>query len=248
MRRLALALAVLLAAPEWAAAEACQQMTHEGRGYAVCMAQAGDQVRVWLRDGDGETWGAFRRLADSLAAQGERLVFAMNAGMYHPDRAPVGLYVEDGVEKSRLVTRAGPGNFGMLPNGVFCVTGDRLAVVETLAFAEAGLDCRHASQSGPMLVIDGALHPRFLEGSESRLRRNGVGVSADGQLAYFVISSGSVTFHEFARFFRDVLGTPQALYFDGNVSRLYAPGLRRADSGRAMGPIVGLAVPVGQGR
>jgi uncharacterized protein YigE (DUF2233 family) len=70
--------------------------------------------------------------------------------------------------------------------------------------------------------------------------RNGVGVSADGQTAHFAISEQGVTFHEFARLFRDVLDTPQALYFDGNVSRLHAPGLGRSDGGRPMGPIVGV--------
>lgn len=246
-RALGLVLAALAwAAPAAATAEPCSRMTHEGRGYAVCAVQAGDPVRLWLRDAEGSAWSSFDRLARSLAARGERLVFAMNAGMYHADRSPVGLYVEDGVQEGRLSTRRGPGNFHMLPNGVFCVAADGgFAVIESLAFAATPPACRHASQSGPMLVIDGQLHPRFLVDATSRLRRNGVGVSADGRQAFFVISDGGVTFHEFARVFRDVLGTPQALYFDGNVSRLYAPGLGRADAGRPMGPIVGMAVPAG---
>jgi len=242
---IALASALGLAGAAPAGAEPCSRMTHEGRGYAVCAAAAGDPVRMWLRAPDGAAWGSFERLAGSLAAQGIRLVFAMNAGMYHSDRSPVGLYVEDGAQEGRLVTRQGPGNFGMLPNGVFCVADGAFAVIESRSFAAAPPACRHASQSGPMLVIDGQLHPRFLVDSASRFRRNGVGVSADGRQAFFVISDGAVTFHEFARFFRDVLGTPQALYFDGNVSRLHAPGLGRADGGRPMGPIVGMAVPAG---
>jgi uncharacterized protein YigE (DUF2233 family) len=96
-----------------------------------------------------------------------------------------------------------------------------------------------------MLVIDGALHPRFLPDATSRFVRNGVGISPDGRTAHFLISDGPVTFQEFARAFRDGLGVPQALYFDGNVSRLYAPELGRADSGRRLGPIVGLVVPAG---
>jgi uncharacterized protein YigE (DUF2233 family) len=96
-----------------------------------------------------------------------------------------------------------------------------------------------------MLVIDGALHPRFIADSPSRYIRNGVGVSADGSRAYFVISQGRVNFAEFARLFRDALGTPQALYFDGNVSRLFAPGMGRRDMGFPMGPIVGTVVPAG---
>ena len=90
-----------------------------------------------------------------------------------------------------------------------------------------------------MLVIDGALHPRFDATSTSRYIRNGVGVSRDMKTAWFVISDRAVTFHEFARFFRDELGARNALYFDGSISRLYAPALNRADWGRTMGPIIG---------
>jgi uncharacterized protein YigE (DUF2233 family) len=98
-----------------------------------------------------------------------------------------------------------------------------------------------------MLVIGGSLHPRFIPESSSRYVRNGVGVSADGTRAFFVISDGRVNFAEFARVFRDALGTPDALYFDGNVSRLYAPSLGRDDIGFPMGPIVGTVVPADAG-
>jgi uncharacterized protein YigE (DUF2233 family) len=179
-----------------------------------------------------------------LAGEGGRLAFAMNAGMYHADRSPVGLFVAEGVQVTPLVTAAGPGNFGMLPNGVFCIGADRFAVIESRAFAAAAPQCRHATQSGPMLVIDGALHPRFIPGSPSRHVRNGVGVSADGQRAVFAISDGPVSFDRFARLFRDGLGLRDALYLDGSISRLHAPGLGRSDGGFPMGPVVGLVQPV----
>ena len=167
---------------------------------------------------------------------------AMNAGMFHPDRAPVGLYIEDGIEQMRIVTRAGPGNFGLLPNGVLCLTQARAQIIESRAFAAAPPPCRDATQSGPMLVIDGALHPRFLPESDSRNLRNGVGVDATGQIVHLVISDAPVNFHHFARFFRDHLGLSQALYFDGRVSRLYAPEIGRADIGLPVGPIIGTVI------
>ena len=242
--RRASAALLLLAGP--VGAESCAPVVHEGRGHVVCTVSAGEDLRLWLRDPEGRVWGGFARLAGALAARGERLVFAMNAGMYHADRAPVGLFIGEGGAEGRLQTAPGPGNFGMLPNGVFCVRTDGgFAVVESRAFAAAPPECRHASQSGPMLVIDGALHPRFLEDATSRFIRNGVGVSADGRTAFLAISDRPVTFHEFGRLFRDALGVPQALYFDGNVSRLHAPGLGRSDRGRMLGPLVGLVVPAG---
>ena len=93
-----------------------------------------------------------------------------------------------------------------------------------------------------MLVIGGQLHPRLIPDSDSTFIRNGVGVSADGTRAVFVISDDRVSFHRFARFFRDALGLPDALYFDGKISRLYAPAIRRNDFGFAMGPIVGTVI------
>lgn len=235
---LSLFAALWLAGP--AAAAYCRDMTHEGQDYTVCEVSAREDLRLFHTAPDGRPYGNFARVDRALEAEGKRLVFAMNAGMYHPDLAPVGLFIEGGTTRAPLVTTDGPGNFGLLPNGVFCVGDGRFAVFETRAFAASGRTCTYATQSGPMLVIGGKLHPRFLPTSDSRYVRNGVGVSADGTRAVFAISARPVTFHQFARLFRDGLGLPDALYFDGQISRLYAPEIRRNDWGFAMGPIVGL--------
>lgn len=239
MRVAALLTALLLPA---AAQATCRDAEFQGFGYTVCEVAATDDLRLFQTAPDGAPYGSFDRVNRALDTEGRRLGFAMNAGMYHPDRSPVGLMIEDGQPRGQLVTSDGPGNFGLLPNGVFCI-GDRFSVIESRAFAQSRPDCRFATQSGPMLVIDGALHPRFLPESPSRYIRNGVGVSADGQTAYFVISQGRVNFTEFARIFRDALGLPQALYFDGSISRLFAPAVGRRDFGFPMGPIVGTVVP-----
>ena len=238
------ALAALALAGAASAQTPCRTLTDDGRSHVACTVTAGQDLRLFLRDGTGTILGSFARIDSVLRAEGRKLGFAMNAGMYHPDRRPVGLYVENGIRITPLVTSAGPGNFGLRPNGVFCIRPDgTFAVIESRAFAETRQSCRHASQSGPMLVIDGALHPRFLAESPSRFVRNGVGVSRDGKTAVFVIANDPVNFHEFASLFRDRLGLPDALYFDGNISRLHAPDLARSDFGFPMGPVVGLVVP-----
>lgn len=243
LRALAVLLALMLAGAGPAGA-ACRDTAYEGVPYTLCEVAAGKDLRLFLTAPDGRPYGSFGRIESELADSGRRLVFAMNAGMYHADRRPVGLYVEAGREAAPLVTRAGPGNFGMLPNGVFCIRArGGFAIVESRAYAAQPPGCRDASQSGPMLVLDGRLHPRFLPDATSTYIRNGVGVSDDGRRAVFAISNRPVTFHQFARFFRDHLGLGDALYFDGNVSRLHAPGLGRSDWGRPMGPIVGLVAP-----
>jgi uncharacterized protein YigE (DUF2233 family) len=231
------ALVLALALPGMAEAVACRDLDFESLSYTVCDVEPAADLRLFLRQ-DNLPYGSFAAIDAALALQGQKLTFAMNAGMFHSDLSPVGLYIENGVEAARLVTSEGPGNFGLLPNGVFCI-GDGFAVIESRAFAETRPTCRHASQSGPMLVIDGALHPRFLPNSDSFNYRNGVGVADDGR-AIFVISNDAVNFHSMARLYRDVLGVKNALYFDGSVSRLYAPMLDRHDAGFPMGPIIGV--------
>ncbi|WP_296425561.1 phosphodiester glycosidase family protein [Yoonia sp.] len=217
----------------------CDNVDYLERRYTTCTVDAAHEaLRLFHSDRNGAVLGSFSAIDATLETG--NLVFAMNAGMYHPDRAPVGYYLENGVQKMRVVPNAGPGNFGLLPNGVFCVTDKNARVYETLQFVAAKPRCRDATQSGPMLVIGGQLHPRFLPGSTSRFIRNGVGTTADGKTAVFVISNNPVSFHEFGSFFRDYLQLPDALYFDGKVSRLYAPALRRSDLGFQLGPIVGV--------
>ena len=236
MRLLAALIALLL--PQAVGAATCADTVFEGTSFTTCEVTSDEDLRLFHSGPKGHL-GSFAAVDDMLAAEGKSLRFAMNAGMYHADRAPVGLYVERGRQGSALVTREGPGNFGLLPNGVFCI-GARFAVVESRRFAASPPRCDYATQSGPMLVIEGALHPRLIADSDSTYIRNGVGVSKDGKRAVFVISNQAVNFHRFARFFRDALGLPNALYFDGKISRLYAPDLGRSDLGFSLGPIVGL--------
>ena len=244
MKRLFLTLLAVLAgsAAGSSVGATCRDMTFEAAPYTVCEAHVGDDLRLFLNGSYG-TYGGFPALQADLATRGQALDFAMNAGMYQPDLSPVGLYVEDGRQVTPLITSDGPGNFGLLPNGVFCIGPTRFSVVESRAFARKPPPCRYATQSGPMLVIAGKLHPLFKSASPSLHIRNGVGVSKDGSTAYFAISNRAVNFAAFARLFRDGLHTPNALYFDGSVSRLMAPELRRSGAGFAIGPMVGLVVP-----
>jgi uncharacterized protein YigE (DUF2233 family) len=235
VRRLLAALLALL--PGAALALDCRDVEFEGTPYTICeTAPRAERLRVLWGDAAGEPLGSF----GAAEAQLGPLAFATNAGMYHQDRAPVGLLRQEGVDLAPIVTREGPGNFGMLPNGLLCLSAEGAFVVESLAYAGGVRECREATQSGPLLLRGGEIHPRFLPDSDSRHVRNGVGTSADGGRAVFAISGRPVTFHEFARLFRDGLGLPDALYFDGNVSRLLSTQLGRNDAGLRMGPMVGL--------
>jgi len=241
--RLAAAATLALMLGQPALAQICREDMFEGTEYVICDVDVTRQMlRLFLYDSSGtRPYGYFNMLDAALREQGYALGFAANAGMYHSDRAPVGLYIEDGVMVQDVISSAGPGNFGLLPNGILCLRTGRADVFETQRYIAEAPGCTSATQSGPMLVIDGALHPRFLVDSTSLFIRNGVGTTADGTIASFVISNGPVTFHSFGRFFRDHLGLQNALYFDGNISRLRAPELGRNDLGfGALGPIIGV--------
>ena len=164
----------------------------------------------------------------------------MNGGMYHDDRSPVGFFRDEFGDRATVNTNDGPGNFHLKPNGVFWIGETEAGLHESQTYLDLEIDPIYATQSGPMLVIDGALHPGLNPDGTSHRRRNGVGVSAAGQTVYFPISDGAVTFHDFATLFRDEIGVPNALFLDGQVSRIYAPELSRYELGADLGPIVGV--------
>lgn len=222
------------------AAEPCRAVEDMGSHYTVCTFDSRtDKLRLFWRGADGTPYGGFDALASGLKQSGTTLTFAMNAGMYHEDRSPVGLYVEDGHQVTPANTRSGAGNFHLKPNGIFYFGRSGTGVMETERFLKAGINPDYATQSGPMLVINGAIHPKIEPTGTSEKLRNGVGVR-DGHLVFFAISEEPVTFYKFASLFRDTLKCPNALFLDGSISSLYAPSLNRADRWMPMGPIVGV--------
>lgn len=220
-------------------AAACKQVDFEETAFTVCHAEPGKHDVLLVNKGaDGKPMRNFDTLDTRLGERFPQLAFAMNGGMYDDKGAPIGYYVEDGAVQVPLNRKDGPGNFHMKPNGVFYGDASGWHVVNTDDFAKAKPDhVRFATQSGPMLVIDGKLHPDISENGTSLQIRNGVGVSADGS-AWFAISDEPVSFGRFARLFRDQLKAPNALFLDGSVSRLWDPVARRKDGGAEIGPIV----------
>ena len=248
MRLTAVIIAIILTCITPAAhaheASSCQNLSYNGADYTVCnYSPMQTDIRLFLKRNDGSILGSFDAVNKELAKTGEQLLFAMNAGMYHKDRSPVGLYRQDGQSTGRLQTKASSGNFGMLPNGVFHVHHDKVAdISETMRYMLKSVVPDAATQSGPMLVINGKLHPKFNADSSSRKIRNGVGRTQAGEII-FVKSDTPVNFYDFASLFKDELKAFNALYLDGVISRLYSAELNRNDFGPRMGPIVGVVVP-----
>ena len=228
----------------------CAAENYKGNDYTVCTFDPSmSDIRLFLNDENGAVFGSFDAVNEQLAKTGEKLVFAMNAGMYHKDRSPVGLYIEGGEQKQKINIKPGRGNFHMLPNGVFWLsqieddiaTYKSAGVASTQTYVAQSKNVMDATQSGPMLVINGVMHPKFKSNSTSLKIRNGVGQKGD--TLFFVKSEVPVNFHDFASFYKDELKAQNALYLDGTISRLYAPNLGRNDFGAKLGPIVGVVVP-----
>ena len=217
----------------------CEETVFEGARAILCVADPSvHAVRLAYRGPDGEVLGSVEKAVTVLAAAGRTPILAMNAGMYHADMTPVGLYVEGGAELAPLNMDDGFGNFFLKPNGVFFVRDDGSAgVMETEAYRAAGLAPEFATQSGPMLVISGAIHPRFLPDGTSKYIRNGVGVRADGSVV-LAITRDPVSLGSFGRLFRDVAECPNALFFDGAVSSLAWGTRMEIDAGEPAGPVV----------
>ncbi len=215
----------------------CRPFRYEGVNHTICSFDSREvQVRTLLRDEKGRAYG---RLSAAAQAFDTEPLMLMNGGMYHEDLSAVGLYVEESKKLKSLSTRDGRGNFHLLPNGVFWVRGKTVGVTETKAFARSGKSVDYATQSGPMLVIDGELHPRFLPKSDSLKIRNGVGVSKDGKRLHFAISHQLINFWTFGRLFQKELKTPNALFLDGTVSVIRS-SQQSTFGWRAIGPIIGV--------
>lgn len=216
---------------------ACRSIIFEDTPLTHCLAIPA-RHRVTMEFGpDGEP--PYRSLTALAAGRdASEVAFAINAGMFGDEGEPVGYFVEDSNRLRPLDTSEGEGNFYMKPNGVFFGSGDVWEIRTTEDFlANVTERPEFGTQSGPMLVVDGKIHPEITADGPSRLIRNAVGVDEKGR-AHFVISNAPLSFGKLARFFRNELDVKNALYLDDTVSALWNPSTDRLDSGAPIGPII----------
>ena len=214
----------------------CNEQAFDGSRFTVCSAPRG-AIELVAAARNEQPIRRFDALEASLGKRAASVAFAMNAGMYDEDGRPIGLAIVAGREVRAVNRRKGGGNFHLMPNGIFQVSAGGNASVVTTESWKPAKDISVATQSGPMLVIDGKLHPAFDADGTSRHIRNGVGIGPRGE-ALFVISRGPVSLGKFARFYRDGLNSRNALFFDGAVSALWDPANHRRDVTVPLGPMV----------
>jgi len=202
---------------------------------------AKQEVEFYWKDDKGEVLRSIQGLKDYLAGKHKRLVFAMNGGMFKTDNSPVGLFIAKGQMLASLDTSSGPGNFYLKPNGVLYITTDGKAGISQTEDFAVNDKIRFATQSGPMLLIDGKMHPAFKQGSANVNIRNGVGLLPGNRLL-FAMSRAPINFYDFATYFKEK-GCSDALYLDGFVSRAYLPEQQWEQTDGNLGVIIGVAVP-----
>ena len=178
-------------------------------------------LEFFWKNEKGEHFKNAENLISWLKSKNKKLLFSTNGGMYKKDNSPQGLYVENTITKSEIDALNGNGNFYLKPNGVFYLTTEKNPIIcKTEDFVNNG-KIKYATQSGPMLVIDGEIHAAFKKNSTNLNIRNGVGILPNNQIV-FAISKKEINFYDFAEYFKN-LGCKNALYLDGFVSRTYLP-------------------------
>lgn len=216
---------------------ACRSIIFEDTPLTHCLATpARHTISTDLGPTGGDPYRSLGVFAETRDAA--RIAFAINAGMFDDNGRPKGYFVENAERLQTLDTSDGTGEFYSKPNGVFFGSDGKWEVRTTDDFlANISERPQFGTQSGPMLVIDGKLHPDISHDGDTRFVRNGVGIDDRGR-AHFVISNAPISFGKLARFYRDELAVRNALYLDGNVSALWNPATDRLDSGAPIGPII----------
>jgi len=220
-------------------ARQAQTILFNGHHYDVfSAAYPHDKIRFYWKNDQNEKLISIARLKAFVEEKGHKLLFATNAGMFTTENSPKGLYIENGHQLVSLDTKVRKNaNFYMQPNGVFLLTKTEAKVVTTSGYGACKGKAVFATQSGPMLVINGEINSNFTKGSANINIRSGVGISPKG-MVIFAISDEWVNFYDFATFFRDTLKCSNALFLDGAISKMYLPGINRMETDGYFGAMI----------
>ncbi|WP_395051924.1 phosphodiester glycosidase family protein [Flavobacterium sp.] len=197
-----------------------------------------ETIILYYKNDKGINFGSIENVKKYLKTKKQKLLFATNGGMYKKDHSPQGLFIENNVIKSKIDTLNGNGNFYLKPNGVFYLTDKNIPIICKTEDYIQNNHVKYATQSGPMLVINGEIHASFNEKSINLNIRNGVGVLPNNEVI-FAMSKKEINFYDFAQFFKSK-GCKNALYLDGFVSRTYCPKVNWIQTDGDFGVIIGI--------
>ncbi|MGI8597765.1 MAG: phosphodiester glycosidase family protein [Chitinophagaceae bacterium] len=197
-----------------------------------------ETIQLFWKDEIGDKINTLHNLNDYVSKRKQKLLFAMNCGMFTPEYSPVGLFIQNGKQISKLkICNTSKANFCLQPQGVFYITSANKAGIATaITFNASGV--LFATQSAPVLLENGVINKNLPKGYQ--MNRNGAGIKKNGEV---VLALGKdVNFHEFAKFFQ-TQGCTEAMFFDGGVSEVFYPAQKHlthpAWSG-SFGPMLGV--------
>ena len=203
-----------------------------------------EQIRMHLFNHGKQKYYSLGAVKERLLNDKLEPLMITNGGMYTKSNEPVGLYIESGSNISyRLDTskRVSDENFYLYPNGVFYIDSNNIAHINTTDYffklqQEGKVNPISATQSGPMLVIDGKLHDKFSPGSQNEKIRSGVGL-VNKKTVVFLITLDESNFYNFATVFKDIFSCKDALFLDGAISQMYLKNINPVVGGN-FGPII----------
>ncbi len=207
-------------------------ITFKGARYFVYVADLdSDDINLHWTDAKGKPYISIGNLLHSYKSNPPLMI--TNGGMFNPNISPEGLFIANGEKKSELNTsQPNHENFYLKPNGIFYIAKDSTAHIDTTsaAFKNVIPGIREATQSGPMLVINGKIHDKFTRASVNRKIRSGVGIISPKKVV-FIISETEVNFFDFATIFKDVYNCQNALFLDGAISMMYLNDINPSATG-----------------
>lgn len=167
-----------------------------------------------------------------------------NGGMFMPDYRPQGILIDNykKIKDLDTATKNSSGNFYLYPNGVYFIdSSDNAFVLPTDSFkTETKFRkklVKYATQSGPMLVIDGKINKKFTARSTNLNIRSGVGAISQDKVV-FIISDKEINFYDFAVIFKNYFNCKNALYLDGAISKMYSNKENKQKPSGNFGPMI----------
>jgi uncharacterized protein YigE (DUF2233 family) len=219
--------------------------------YYFCVVDMSNKltsINFHLKNKEGKNYYNISALLKDKAFDSLDFLMITNGGMYTTKNEPQGLFIENGKENNYHLDVTNPNNntnFYLKPNGVFYIdSNNRAAIKTTEEYTELSktIHPKYATQSGPMLVINDMIHPKFVENSKNLNIRSGVGIMDDNKVV-FVISESQVNFWDFATVFKDVFSCKHALYLDGAISLMYLNHVNSHDLDGNFGPLISVTKP-----
>lgn len=217
----------------------CTEKIKDENNFVLYQADLKKQnVKLYWKNNQNEILKSISNLKNDVESRNEKLIFAMNGGMFEADNSPKGLYIENFKTLKFIDTLQGSGNFYLQPNGIFYITqNNQPGIIETKQYKQ-NTAIKYATQSGPMLLINGKINPIFQKDSKNLNIRNGVGILENGEII-FAMSKKEVNFYSLALLFKEK-GCKNALYLDGFVSITYLPEKNWIQTDGNFGVMIGI--------